>query len=197
VRIVVHVERNEGWFARRRMQRWIRLAPPVDLPALTEGTVARVTGRVAVLDGETLEAPFTGRPCVYYAVTTVFVGDGRQVLASHENAVAFLLEAGDARAVIDLAHARVSVGIGHCSKSPATHHVGGRLQHGYIERREAVIAAGDALVVVGAGIGEPDPDRAPTELFRGTLPQRFRFTGSEDDPLLISDEVALFGPEDA
>jgi hypothetical protein len=192
VRIVVCVERNEGWFARRRMQRRIRLAPPTRLHDLIEGDVARIAGRVTVLDGETLAAPFTGRPCVYYAVTTVFVGDGRHVLASHENAVAFLLDAGDARAVIDVAHARVSVGVGHCSRSPAKHHVGGRLQHGYIERREVAIAVGDPLVVVGAGIGEPDPERGPTELFRGTLRQRFRFSGSEAEPLLISDEVELF-----
>lgn len=186
------VERNEGWFARRRMQRRIRLAPPARLHELTEGDLARIAGRVAVLDGETLAAPFTGRPCVYCAVTTVFVGQGRHVLASHENAVAFLLEVGDRRAVIDVAHARVSVGVSHRSRSPATHHVGGRHQPGYIERREATIAAGDALVVVGAGIGEPDPARGPTAVFRGTLPQRFRFSGSEHEPLLISDEVALF-----
>ncbi|MDX2093236.1 MAG: hypothetical protein SFX73_35665 [Kofleriaceae bacterium] len=190
------MERIEGWLARRRLHRQIRAAPMLAFAEVTEGDVVRITGRVATLDKQTLEAPFSGKPCVYYSVTTVFVGGARpQVLASHHNAVPFLLANGDHRAVIDLTHAQLSVTIRHRTKTSATHFLAGRTLSGYLERREAVIAAHDALVLVGTGIAEPDPERPPSELYRGLTAHRFRFVGAAEDPLLVSDEPALFSTE--
>lgn len=190
------MERIEGWLAVRRLNRRIRGAAMVALDKLTEGDYVRISGRVATLDKQTLAAPFSGRPCVYYAVTTVFVGAPQpQVLASHSNAVQFVLSTRGHRAVIDLTHARLSVTIRHRTKSPATHFLAGKSMNGYIERREAVIAAGEDIVVVGTGIAEPDPERPATELYRGLTPHRFRFSGTPEDPLLVSDEPALFSTE--
>lgn len=190
------MERIEGWLALRRLNRRIRGAPMVALDELTEGSFARITGRVATFDRQTLAAPFSGRPCVYYAVTTVFIGASQpQVLASHSNAVPFVLSAGAHRAVIDLSHARLSVTVRHRTKSPATHFLAGKNLNGYIERREAVIVPGEDIVVVGSGIAEPDPERPATELYRGLTPHRFRFAGTPDEPLLVTDAPALFSTE--
>lgn len=166
------------------------------LHELVDGAFARITGRVRVLDTQTIEAPFSGRRCVYYAVATVFIGGrGTQVLASHQNGAPFFLEDEERRAVIELAHAQLSISFRHRTRTPAMHTRADRTEGGYTERREAVIVAGDRLVVAGTAVSEPDPEQMPTQLYRGTTPQRFRFSGTKDDPLLISDEPSLFPTE--
>lgn len=191
------MERFEGWLARRAFHRRVRAAPRTAIGDLDDGTLARITGRVVVFDGQTLSAPFTGKPCVYFSVSTMFVGSGQHVLASNQQGVPFLLDDGEHRALIDLDHTRVSIGTHHRTGSPAMHFLHGKSERaaGIIERREAVIAPGDELVIVGVGIGEPDPERPPSALFRGTTARRFRFAGTDDEPLLVSDEPALFASD--
>jgi hypothetical protein len=189
------VERFEGWLARRAFHRRVRAAPRTAIRDLDDGALARITGRVVTLDGQTLAAPFTGKPCVYFSVSTMFHGSPPQLFGSNQQGVPFLLVSGDHRAVVEPDHARMSLGTHHRTRSPATHFMYRQNMNGYIERRESVIAPGDELVIVGVGIGEPDPERPPSALFRGTTARRFRFTGSEDAPLLVSDEPGLFSTD--
>lgn len=52
--------------------------------------------------------------------------------------------------------------------------------------REAILAVDERIAIYGAGVREPDPDAAPTGMYRDSGPQRLRFTGTAEYPLLIS-----------
>ena len=57
-----------------------------------------------------------------------------------------------------------------------------------VQYREAIIEVDETIAVLGAGVREPDPDAAPTGMYRDSGPQRLRFTGTAKNPLLISDD---------
>src|SRR6185295_9179905 len=53
--------------------------------------------------------------------------------------------------------------------------------------REAIIAIGETISVLGSGTREPDPQAAPAD-YRGGQPTLIRLTSSPRYPLVISDD---------
>lgn len=195
---------GEGLFADMRLRRRMRKAPRAELAALDESMFARVTGTVRPMRKRLLEAPLSGRLCVYYSITVIAAqGHDRTKIGTEHDAMTFLLEDATARAVIDPDHAQISVGFDFMSESKAAFDAAPR-QRAVLERlglvrrdwfntehvqyREAIIEVDETIAVFGAGVREPDPDAAPTGMYRDSGPQRLRFTGTAKYPLLISDD---------
>lgn len=175
----------------RRLARF----PRTTLGELAEGVYARVVGRATQLQ-EVLEAPITGRRCLYYQVHVVEVTDKdtRRILLE-ERGVPFILDAGSDQAIVDPSDALVDL------EDDARSEVDWRSSRGYRERAllgqhpgkvsvnadlrfsEAIIELGDTIAVVGTAVREVDPDGAPTGPYRGEQPTRLRVSGK----LLISD----------
>src|SRR5688572_5638938 len=105
----------DHWRADRRLRRTLRDAKAFALADMPENTLGRVTGMVRPLDQRLIEAPLSGRLCVYYEVTVEpQFGDqatSLRVLASETDAIPFVLQAGEHRAIVDPAHAQLSVAI--------------------------------------------------------------------------------------
>src|SRR5687768_4660213 len=55
------------WNEKARIRRELRNAPRVAIGELAEGRAGRLVGKVG--DGQTLQAPLTGRSCVFYEAT--------------------------------------------------------------------------------------------------------------------------------
>lgn len=84
-----------------RMRRAFRRARRVSIAEAPEGEVVRIYGRV--LPGETVEAPLTGRRCVYYSVNI-----GVEVpYVLETGGVAFTIDDGTGRAIVDPNGARI------------------------------------------------------------------------------------------
>jgi len=195
--------------ASRRLRRELREAPQLALADVPENQFARVRGIVRPLDARLLDAPLTGRLCVYYAIIVREVSHDSVLnvipaeLGSDHDGMAFVLADGDAHAVIDPAHARISAEYDHESASKAAFDATPR-QRAVLERlglikrdwfstagllyREAVLEVDEAITVLGAGTLERDPEAAPTGLYREGVPMRLRFTGTRKHPLAISDD---------
>lgn len=200
--------------AERRLRRRMREAPLVALVDAPEDALLRVIGAVRPLGGRVLEAPLSGRLCVYYAVevlesTAPTVADplplaGSRVIASEQEGVAFVLDDGSARAVIDPAHATIAAAFDHVSTSVAAFDAAPEqrellIRHDLVRRnwwnttsliyREAVLELDRRIAVVGAGTREGDPDAVVTGLYREGVAWRLRLTGTARFPLLITDAV--------
>ncbi len=195
---------GDSVFADFRLRRRMRKAPRAELASLDESTFARVSGTVRPFTKRLLEAPLSGRLCVYYSIDVLSVRDHqRTTIGTEQEAMTFLLEDSTARAVIDPDHARISVAFDHVSESKAAFDADDR-QRAVLERlglikrdwfmtqnleyREAIIEIEERIAIHGAGVREPDPDAAPTGMYRDGGPQRLRFTGTARYPLLISDD---------
>jgi hypothetical protein len=202
------------WLSVRRVRRRFRTARQFTLDAFPEDTFGRISGNVHVSEAGPLIAPFSGRSCVYWAVEIV----QRVVLhqqeeptdssVRREQGVPFLLEQSGARALVDPKDAVVSLAFDHVA-DPARLANENREQNEVIasflpsrtdarvrisEIREAVIAPGNVVTVLGAGTREPDPQaRSSTEgsLYRDAPRTRIRLTSSKQHPLLITDERGL------
>ena len=196
----------------RRRMRQARLVPLIDAP---EDTLVRVVGTVRPLAGRVLEAPLSGRLCVYYAVEVLASAAastptdplpvlGANVIASEQDGVAFVLDDGHARAVVDPAHATIAAAFDHVSTSAAAFDASPEqrellIRHDLVRRnwwnttrviyREAVIELDGRIAVVGAGTREADPAAAPTGLYRDGAAQRLRLTGTARFPLMITDDA--------
>lgn len=183
---------------------WLRRAlsrvPAFELDALPENVCGRVTGVVRPL-GPVLEAPLSGRPCVYYAVTIRARHRQRnRELAWEDRAVNFVLEARGQRVVIEPSHAKVSARYDFASTSKAAFDADPR-QRGLLERHrlvqrdwfwtdwmryeEAVIAVDQAITVMGAAVRVPDPARPPEALYRGVAASQLWLRGSARFPIVI------------
>src|SRR5438105_11695536 len=92
------------WNEKARIRRELRSALRVDIAELREGRTGRIVGKVG--DGETLQAPFTARSCVFYEATVEEfrssgkTGSWRQVVREARG-VPFVLDDGTGRAIID------------------------------------------------------------------------------------------------
>lgn len=102
-----------------RLRRTLRRAPRWSLAALPEDTFGRVTGTAHPLDGEQLIAPLTGRPCVYFIAIVEQLGARRRDptrwtrLALERKSLAFVIEDGGHRAIVDPKQARVTINFDH------------------------------------------------------------------------------------
>ena len=199
---------EEGFFPGRHLRRKLRKAPRAELATLPENTFARITGMVRPFDKRLLEAPLSGRLCVYYAVEVISAYGAKtrelrtEIGAEHEG-TSFQLDDDTAIAVINPAHARIDAAFDFVSESKAAFDADER-QRALLERldlvrrdwwntdrlyyREAVLEADEQIALFGAAISEPDPDAAPTGMYRDGRPQRLRFTGTAKYPLVISDD---------
>jgi hypothetical protein len=191
-------------FADRKLRRLLRDAKPYSLAEMPEDTLGRVTGVVRPLDKRMLEAPLSGRLCVYYDVTVEPLhagGTSLRVLASEHDAIPFVLEADGHRAVIDPAHAQISAGVDCIISSDALspramaildrHRFSARKVYfaDGVMLREAILEADEEITVVGAGVREADPDAVGGgALYRDGGQTRLRLTGAAKFPLLISDD---------
>jgi hypothetical protein len=120
--------------------------------------------------------------------------------------VPFVLEDGSGRAIVDATAARIAIDFDGRSQSgtfddPTEAERAFLARHGEkgqgwifnrrLRYREAVIAEGETIAVLGAGTREPDPDAPPSEAYRGDAPTRLRLTSSPRYPLVISDDASL------
>jgi len=197
-----------------RLRRQLRAAAPAELATLAESSFARLTGAVRPTGKRLLEAPLSGRPCVYYAIHVISASGpsprhSHTEIGSEQEAMAFLLDDSTGRAVIDPDHARFSVGFDHVSESKAAFDADPRQRavldrFGLVHRdwfgtehliyREGVLELDERISVLGAGVREPDPDAAPTGMYRDGPPTRMRFTGTARYPLVISDDPRSLSP---
>ncbi|MEZ4368921.1 MAG: GIDE domain-containing protein [Kofleriaceae bacterium] len=177
-----------------RVRRMMRKAPLRRIADWPEGQLGRIAGTIA--DGPALEAPLTGRRCVYYLVT---VDERRRSgkrshwseLAREERCVPFAVLDGSGRALVDPAQAQVLSGTDARSRSGtfddpdpreaaflARHREDGKSFFGFNQKlryAEAVLEIGERVAVVGMPLREPDPDAvAQVSGYRDGPPTRVR-----------------------
>ena len=196
------------WNEKARIRRELRNAPRVAIGDLEEGRSGRLVGQVG--EGATLQAPLTGRSCVFYEATVEQYrsngksGSWRQV-ARELRCVPFVLDDGSGRAIVDPSGARVAVDIDMTTRSgtfddPTPVEEQFLARHGLraagwvfnksLRYREGVIEIGETIAVMGQGVREPDPDAAAkAQGYRGGPPTRLRLGGSARHPILLSDAV--------
>jgi hypothetical protein len=194
------------WNEKAKIRRELRGAPRVDIAELREGRTGRVVGKVG--DGQTLQAPFTARSCVFYEATVEEyrtngkTGSWRQVVREAVG-VPFVLDDGTGRAIVDPTGARTAVDLDMTTRSGTfddatpveeeflTRH--GLRSTGWVfnkslRYREGVIEVGETIAVMGQGVREPDPDAVgKVGGYRSGPPTRLRLGGSARHPILLSD----------
>jgi hypothetical protein len=194
------------WNEKARIRRQLRGAPRVAIGELEEGRTGRLVGKVG--EGQTLQAPLTGRSCVFYEATVEQYrsngksGSWREV-AREVRGVPFALDDGTGRAIVDPSGARVAVDIDMTTRSgtfddPTPVEEEFLSRHGLratgwvfnksLRYREGVIEIGETIAVMGQGVREPDPDAAGKAVgYRSGPPTRLRLGGSARHPILLSD----------
>jgi hypothetical protein len=185
-----------------QLKRQLGALPRRTLADLPEGTPARIVGKADVLE-DTLEAPLTGRRCLYYTAI-VEVSDGRdwREIIREDRAVMFLIDDGTARAIVDPRESKVALDFDGASASGTFDNPTEREQafldehetssrHGRFNRnlryREAAIGVGETIAIFGAAVREPDPSAQPEPSYRGDPPTQLRMTSSRKHPMMISD----------
>jgi hypothetical protein len=197
------------WSAATRIRRALRGAKPMSIADAPEGAVVRLDGRV--LDGETLEAPLTGRRCVYYlAIVEEFVAgstpDSWRELAREARGVSFVIEDGTGRAIVDPDGALVDVEIDRTASS-GTFDEPTAAQAAFLARRdvklsgwsagktlryrEGVFEIGEPIAVMCRPVREPDPGASREVGYRDAPGTRLRVGGSARYPILLSDAREL------
>ncbi|HEU4613449.1 MAG TPA: GIDE domain-containing protein [Kofleriaceae bacterium] len=194
----------------QQIRRQLRKAPARPIAQLRDDELGKVVGKARALEA-VLTAPLTGRACVYFIAT---VEEHRSTGKTHywktiikeARGVPFVLEDGSGRAIVDATAARLAIDFDGRSQSgtfddPTEAERAFLARHGEkgqgwifnrrLRYREAVIAEGETIAVLGAGTREPDPDAPPTEAYRGDAPTRLRLTSSPRYPLVISDDASL------
>ena len=197
-----------GWYfsPANKLKRELRGAKRYSLGELPEQTRGRVVGSAQSIE-QTLEAPLTGRACLYYVVTVEqHHSRGRssywRTIIREEQGVTFMLADGTGKAIVDPRSAKVALDVDGRGDSgtfdnPSEREQAFLTKHGTtgegwvfnkrLRYREAVIEIGETVAILGAGIREPDPTAPPAEAYRGEQPTRLRMTSSPRFPLLISD----------
>jgi hypothetical protein len=195
------------WLEDRRIRKLLRVARSYSLATLPESTIGRVVGVARPFEQRVLEAPLSGRICVYYVIELVELRPATpaRLLATEQEGLSFVLEDDTGRAMIDPAHARCSCAFDHESESKAAFDADPRQRallerHSLVRRdwfqtqgiryREAAITIDERIAVLGAGVREPDPAVPPQgeRGYRDDGPTRMRFTGTARYPLVLSDD---------
>lgn len=158
---------NAGKNARR-----IAKVPRCPIGELPEATRARIVGHV-VRHGLWAVAPLTHRPCVYWKVTLrVLEGFGRyarwRTVLTETGGVPFAIDDGTGRAMIDPDGAEAAIRVSHHNSARfglrdrerdflARHEVdpGGGLFRRKFRFEESIIAIGQGVAAVGAGLFQP------------------------------------------
>ncbi|HSN25713.1 MAG TPA: hypothetical protein VLT45_05490 [Kofleriaceae bacterium] len=181
--------------------------PRMSLAELPEGTLGRVVGKAVALD-DTLEAPLSGRPCLYYT-SIVEVSDGKdwKEIIREDRAVMFVLDDGSERAIVDPSSSKVVLDFMETGSSgtfdkptareqafldahdTASTHAGGLFNRS-LRYREAMIEVGGTIAIYGATTREPDPNARPDGGYRGDAPTQLRMTSSRKQPMVISNSAS-------
>jgi len=188
----------------RRHRKLMRRATRYSLAEMPENTFGKIVGRARPLQKRLLEAPISGRLCVYYEVAIDAMDDQTRLrtLGGEQEGISFMLEDDSGRAMIDPAHAYMSTAIDHVVRSTlgmfsdrqqtllTRLKLSGRSTPFATELRyrEAIIEADERIAVFGGGVREPDPDGG-SESYRGQgVPTRMCLVGTSKFPLFISDD---------
>lgn len=193
----------EGYTRTRRHRRIMRDATRFSIADMPESTIGKISGRVRPLAKTLLEAPLTGRLCVYYeACVDVMMGATRlRTIVIEKEGMRFQLEDDTGRAQIDPAHARISTGIDSINFSTlrlqserqsellVRHNIDQMRVPGAdgLRYRESVLECDERVAVVGGGIRERDLEATPDN-YRDIMATRLCFYGTEKYPLYISDD---------
>jgi hypothetical protein len=174
-----------------------------------EATKGRAIGVVKPLDQRVLEAPLSGRMCVYHEIEILDdrgLEGGRVRVAHEQRGLPFVLEDETGRAVVNPEGARSVCVFDRRESSKAMFDAKPR-QRAIFERhslsaemnwwgsrglhyREAVIMFDERLTVVGMGTREPDPDRQPgrEQGYRDGGVTRMHFSSTRGHQLILSDD---------
>lgn len=193
-----------AWYfgKRQALTRRLKDAKAWSIGELPEDTLGKIVG-VARPVGETLTAPISGRPCVFFEVSVVQDHGKSSSTIIHElQGVPFFLEDGTGRALVDPSGAEVVLEQDF-STSSGTLDDATPIETAFLQRhgkepkgwvfnkslsyRESIIHIGEKICVLGSGVREPDPDAPPSMDYRGAMPTRLRLTNARDHKLVISD----------
>ncbi len=193
------------WFATRRFRRRFRKTHAFSIEEMPEDTLGRITGVAQPLDGAVLKAPVSARPCVYWAIEVVeMLGDdwpSREII-NEQRGIPFVLAQDGHRAIIDASSVVTNLIFDHANKSSGVYGID-QLQKAVVDTyvphrswqytetlifREAIVAVGEQVSIVGSGTREPDPDAAQVVGYREGARTRLRLTGSEKHPLSLTDD---------
>ena len=192
----------------KSLRRRLRAARPWRIAELREGLHGRISGTVRVLDGATLVASLTGRPCVYYQVEIIqfgALGEGfaQELLGLDKRGVPFLLADDGHHAIIEPAFAELLVrSTVHEVKASSARTLQpaqrallerlgalGRAQRssGAIRFTETIVELDATIAIAGTAAREADPQALAERGFRDDAQTRLRFGGAPKLPLLIGD----------
>jgi hypothetical protein len=170
----------------------------------------RVSGRLAFIDGRSLEAPLSGRACAAWRIIVrERRGRGKDkrwvTLVEEEESIDFALEDGDARAVVDGDAVTLAVdfddegGQGALFTQSTPRFDAFLAERGIpskewifskrLEYREGVLAEGETVTVAASGTWENDPGRIG-QGYRD-VGKRLRLNAMSDGDLLASDDPDL------
>lgn len=201
----------------RRHRKLMRKATRFALGDLPENTFGKIVGVARPANKRLLEAPLSGRLCVYYEthVDALLGASYVRTIATEQEGLAFVVEDGDARVLVDPTNAFMSTGIDFVSTStfylPAPREEALLRRHGLftpvsgkavryadgLRYREAIIEADERIAVFGAGVREVDAEAATRIGSSGDgergyrdagAPTRMRLSGTSKFPLFISDD---------
>jgi len=192
------------------LRRWMRAAKRTTIAEAPEGELVRIVGTVVVLEGRTVEAPLSGRPCTYYEALLEKTSDELtfdlwKVAARETGGVAFAIDDGTARAVVDPDLARTIlckdvIGAAGSFALPNEREQAFLARHALPEDawmvrrlhryREGVLEVGERVAVVGVVVREADPDPAAQRGYRDDA-VRVRLTAGSTSAVAISDEPEL------
>ncbi len=183
---------------RGRARAELRSVAPLEL-ATADGALARITGTVALVDGQTLRAPLSGLECVAYRTR---VG-ARNITVPGAN----LEELRVARFMVDDVlvesdHVRLDLDETKLTPSPAqrdrydeflatyetTRHGGRFGRHGPVFE-EIVVSKGDRITVVGLVMLEPVGPGTSELGFRDGARPRVRIVGNAEHPIAIGNPL--------
>lgn len=183
----------------------MKRAPQFSLAEMPENTFGKVVGLARPEQKRLLEAPLSGRLCVYYEayVDAMYNGSFVRTLANEQEGLAFIVDDATGRALVDPTVAFMSTGVDYVSLPGLTDR--SEREQSFLRRtgtvvkklgmfvdglrfREAIIEADERIAVFGGGVREPDP-AGRTESYRGQgMPTRLCLSGSDRFPLFISDD---------
>lgn len=209
--VVVGILVLSYWFSEAaKIRRALRGARKVAIVEAKEGEIVKLTGRVRPA-GQTLRAPLSNRPCVFFEVTVEeYRSSGKsgrwvQVIRESEG-VDFLVEDGTGKALVRGDGMKVLAVKDHDRRSGtfndatpdleaflARH---GRKSTGWVfnkslRYKEGAFEPGETVTVLGAVHWEQDPDPETAGSGYRDVPKRLVLQPRPDGPILASDEPAL------
>ena len=194
-----------------RLKRTLRQAPRLSIENVSEREPAKIVGSLAYI-GEPLISPLTGRTCAYYEILVEEYHSGAdddgywETMIRESQGQNFVINDDTGTAIVNPIGAQVALTIDSRTKSgtfdaPTDRERNYLNSHGQegkgwvfnksLRYREGILEAGERVAVLGRGVREPDPEGVQQASgYRSTPPMRLRMRGSQNAPLLISDDTS-------